>query len=45
MQVLPLGQEGPLEESIATHSNIYLPRESHGQKSLAVMKLNTTEAT
>ena len=45
MQVLPLGQEDPLEEGMATHSNIHLPGESRGQKSLAVMKSNTSEET
>ena len=33
MWVQSLGQEGPLEEGMATHSNI-LPEESHGLKSL-----------
>ena len=32
--VQSLGQEDPLEKEIATHSSI-LPRESHGQRSLA----------
>ena len=30
-----LGQEDPLEEDKATHSSIFLPGESHGQRSLA----------
>ena len=34
MQVLSLGREDPLEKEMATHSSI-LPRESHGQRSLA----------
>ena len=34
MQVQFLGQEDPLEEGMATHS-IFLPGESHGQRSLA----------
>ena len=34
MQVLSLGREEPLEKEMATHSSI-LPRESHGQRSLA----------
>ena len=33
-QVLPLGQENPLEKGMATHS-VFLPGEFHGQKSLA----------
>ena len=33
-QVPSLGQEDPLEEGIANHS-IFLPGESHGQRSLA----------
>ena len=32
-RVQPLGQEDPLEEGIATHS-VFLPGESHGQRSL-----------
>jgi len=32
--VRSLGQEGPLEKGMATHS-IFLPGESHGQRSLA----------
>ena len=34
MQVRPLGQEDPLEEGMATTA-IFLPGESHGQRSLA----------
>ena len=34
MQVQSLGQENPLEEGMATHS-VFLPGESHGQRSLA----------
>ena len=34
MQVQFLGWEDPLEEGMATHSR-FLPRESHGQRSLA----------
>ena len=33
MQVQSLGQEDPLEKEMATHS-IFLPRKSHGQRSL-----------
>ena len=33
-QVRSLGQEGPLQKEMATHS-IFLPGESHGQRSLA----------
>ena len=33
MQVRSLGQEDPLEEGMAPHS-IFLPGESHGQRSL-----------
>ena len=33
-QVQPLGQEDPLEEEMATHSVVFLPGESHGQRSL-----------
>ena len=44
MQVQPLGQEDPLEEGMETHSS-KLAGESHGQKGLAVLKSNTTEAT
>ena len=32
--VQPLGREDPLEEGMATHS-VFLPGESHGQRSLA----------
>ena len=32
--VQSLGQEDPLEEGMATHS-VFLPGESHGQRSLA----------
>ena len=35
MQVQSLGREGPLEEGMATHSPVFLPGESHGQRSLA----------
>ena len=34
MQVQFLGWEDPLEEGLATHSR-FLPRESHGRRSLA----------
>ena len=30
-----VGQEDPLEEEMATHSSIFLPGKSHGQRSLA----------
>jgi len=30
-----LGWEDPLEEEVATHSSIFLPGESRGQRSLA----------
>ena len=33
MQVKPLGQEDPLEEEMAT-TPVFLPRKSHGQRSL-----------
>ena len=33
-QVLLLGQEDPLKKEMATHS-VFLPEESHGQRSLA----------
>jgi len=33
-QVQSLGQEGPLEEGMAT-TPVFLPGESHGQRSLA----------
>ena len=33
-QVQPLGQEDPLEEEMAT-TPVFLPREFHGQRSLA----------
>ena len=33
MQVWSLGQEGPLEEEMAT-TPVFLPGESHGQRSL-----------
>ena len=51
MQVQSLGREGPLEEGMATHSPVFLPGESHGQRSLAGYspqghkELDTTEAT
>ena len=35
MQVQSQGLEDPLEEEMATHSPALLPRESHGQRSLA----------
>ena len=37
MQTGSLGQEDPLEEGMATHSiiGVFLPGESHGQRSLA----------
>ena len=34
MRVRSLGREDPLEEGMATHS-VFLPGESHGQRSLA----------
>ena len=49
-QVQSLGHEDPLEEEMATRSGI-LPRESHGQRSLAAYRpqgrkqSDTTEAT
>ena len=33
-QFQPLGQEDPLEEEMATHSVVFLPGESHGQRNL-----------
>ena len=33
--VRSLGQEDPLEKEMTTHSIILLPRELHGQRSLA----------
>jgi len=33
--VRSLGQEDPLEKEITTHSSIFLPGKSHGQRSLA----------
>ena len=50
MQVQPLSQEDPLEESMATHSSVLAWR-IHGQKSLAGYspqghrESDTTEAT
>ena len=35
MWVQSLGQEDPLEEGMATHTAVFLPGESHGQRSLA----------
>ena len=35
MQVGSLGQEDLLEKGMATHSSIFLPGESHGQRILA----------
>ena len=32
--VRSLGQEDPLEKEMATHSSIFVPGESHGQRSL-----------
>ena len=40
IQVGFLGGKDPLEEEMATHSSI-LPRESHGQRNLAVTKGQT----
>ena len=34
MRVQFLGQEDPLEKETATHSRVFLPGESHGQRSL-----------
>ena len=57
MWVQSLGQEDPLEEGMATHTAVFLPGESHGQRSLASYspwagyspwgrkELDTTEAT
>ena len=50
MRIRSLGREGPLEESMATHSSI-LAEESHGQRILAGYspqgrnESDTTEAT
>ena len=50
MQFRSLGQEEPLEEGMATHS-VFLPGESHGQRSLAgygpqgCKESDTTEVT
>ena len=50
MQVWSMGQKDPLEEGMVKHSSI-LPRESHGQRSLAGYSLkglkesDTTEVT
>ena len=50
MQVRSLGGEDPLEEGMAAHS-VFLPGESHGQRSLAgyspwsYKESDTTEAT
>ena len=50
MWVRSLGQEDPLEEGMAS-TPVFLPRESHGQRSLAGhspwgrRELDTTEAT
>ena len=41
-QVLSLGQEDPLEEEMAT-SPIFLPGESHGQRSLEGSSPSPTE--
>ena len=51
MWVQSLGQEDPLEEGMATPSPLFLPGESHGQRSLAgyspwgQKELYMTEAT
>ena len=34
MRVQSMGGEDPLEEEMATHSPVFLPGESHGQRSL-----------
>ena len=34
LEIRPLSQEDPLEEGMATHSRLFLPGESHGQRSL-----------
>ena len=50
-RVRSLGQEDPLEEEMATHSPVFLPGESHGQRSLAgyspwgLKELDMTKAT
>ena len=50
MWVQSLGQEGPLEEGMVTHSSIFLG-ESHGQRSLVdyspwgCKELDTAEVT
>ena len=51
MRVRSLGQEDPLEEGMAAQSSIFLPGESHGQRSLVGYspwgrkESGTTEAT
>ena len=34
MRVRSLDWEDPLEEGMATHSNVFLPGDSHGRRSL-----------
>ena len=34
MQVWSLGREDPLEKEMTTHSSVFLPGKSHGQRSL-----------
>ena len=38
IHVQRLGWEGPLEKEMATHSQVFLPGEFHGQRSLAGYK-------
>ena len=49
MQVQSLGREDPLEKGMGTHSLVFLPRDSHGQRSLWSLwghkELDTTEHT
>ena len=57
MWVQSLGQEDPVEEGMATHTAVFLPGESHGERRLASYspwagyspwgrkELDTTEAT
>ena len=33
-RVQPVGPEDPLEKEMATHSSMFLPEKSHGQRSL-----------
>ena len=44
MRVQSLGGEDPLEEGMATHSSIFFPGESHGQRNLVASVHRVTKS-